>query len=231
MADLTQLTAHIWRIDVMNATRTNIYLVRGPDGDTLVDPGPVGTAPLLLALDRRGDIRLARVLLTHAHPAHAGSAARVARGTGVRVFAHPADVPFLDGTDAPLLPRGRRGQLIAALGRLVDLCPPIYRLEPLAPDAAIAGLRVLPTAGHTPGHVCFFHPEDGALISGDALVVDNALPTLPAESLAEDPTRARAALAALRGLPIRALLPGHGAPILDGAQRPIDALLDHLRVS
>src|SRR4051812_49319191 len=161
MADVTQLTPHVARVELMNATRSNIYLVRGADGDTLVDPGPVGTAPLLLALDRRGDFRLARVMLTHAHPAHAGSAARVARGTGVRVFVHADDAPSPDGTREPLLPSGRRGQLMAALGRVVDLCPPVYRLDALPLGETIAGLRAIATPGHTPGHVCFWHAEDG----------------------------------------------------------------------
>src|SRR5437660_2493252 len=124
----------------MNATRTNVYVVREPDGDTLVDPGPVGTAPVLLALDRRGEVRLLRIVLTHAHPAHAGSAARVARGTGVRVHLHAADAPFLDGTREPLLPRGRRGQLMSALGRVVELCPPGYRRHLLEPGGGVAGL-------------------------------------------------------------------------------------------
>ena len=230
MADVTQLTPHVARVELMNATRTSIYLVRGDDGDTLVDPGPVGTAPLLLALDRRGEFRLARVVVTHAHPAHAGSAARVARGTGVRVFVHADDAPFLDGTREPLLPSGRRGQLMAALGRVVDLCPPVYRLEPLPLDAPIAGLRVLPTPGHTPGHVCFWHDEDRALLSGDALVVESGEPALPASSLSHDPVAALASLAALRALPIRHLLPGHGAPILDDAGARIAALLDRVGV-
>ena len=228
MADVTQLTPHIARVELMNATRTNIYLVRGVDGDTLIDPGPVGTAPLLLALDRSGELRLARVLLTHAHPAHAGSAARVARGTGVRVYVHADDAPFLDGTREPLLPRGRRGQLMAALGRVVDLCPPVFRLETLPPDGVIAGLRVLPTPGHTPGHVCFWHAQDGVLLSGDALVVESGEPTLPASSLSHDAPRARASLATLRGLPLRHLLPGHGAPILDDARARLDAALTRL---
>ncbi len=226
MADLTQLTPHIARVELMNATRSNIYVVRGHDGDTLVDPGPVGTAPLLLALDRRGDFRLARVVVTHAHPAHAGSAARVARGTGVQVFVHADDAPYLDGTHEPLLPSGRRGQLMAALGRVVDLCPAVYRLEPLPPT--IAGLRVIPTPGHTPGHVCLWHEEDEALISGDALIVDGNEPALPASSLSHDPPRARASLGALRSLTIRHLLAGHGAPILDDAQARITALLDRI---
>jgi len=217
MADVTQLTPHVARVELMNATRTSIYLVRGDDGDTLVDPGPVGTAPLLLALDRRGEFRLARVVVTHAHPAHAGSAARVARGTGVRVFVHADDAPFLDGTREPLLPSGRRGQLMAALGRVVDLCPPVYRLDALPLDAPLAGLRAIPTPGHTPGHVCLWHEEDGALLSGDAVIVESGEPALPASSLSHDPVAARAALAALRALAVRHLLPGHGAPILDDA--------------
>ncbi|HEX8950871.1 MAG TPA: MBL fold metallo-hydrolase, partial [Polyangia bacterium] len=177
---------------------------------------------------RRGDFRLARVLVTHAHPAHAGSAARVARGTGVRVFVHADDAPFLDGTREPLLPSGRRGQLMAALGRVVDLCPPVYRLEPLPLDGVIAGLRVVPTPGHTPGHVCFWHEEDGALLSGDALVVEAGEPALPASSLSHDPVRARTTLSALRGLPVRHLLPGHGPPLLDDAGARVAALLDRL---
>jgi glyoxylase-like metal-dependent hydrolase (beta-lactamase superfamily II) len=231
MADLTQLTPHIARVELMNATRSNIYLVRGPDGDTLVDPGPVGTAPLLLALDRRGAFRLARLLVTHAHPAHAGSAARVARGTGVSVYVHRDDAPFLDGTLEPLLPSGRRGQLMAALGRVVDLCPPVYRLEALPAGGIIAGLRAVPTPGHTPGHVCFWHEEDGALLSGDALVVESGEAALPASSLSHDPPRARAALAALRDLPLRHLLPGHGAAILDDARPRVDAALSRLGVA
>src|ERR1700759_581090 len=103
MADLTQLTPHVFRVELMNATRSNIYIVRGDDGDTLVDPGPVGTAPLLLALDRRGEVRLARIVVTHAHPAHAGPAARVARGTGLSVFVLADDAPYLDGPHEPLL--------------------------------------------------------------------------------------------------------------------------------
>ena len=182
----------------------------------------------MLALDRRGEFRLARVLLTHAHPAHAGSAARVMRGTGVRVFVHSDDAPFLDGTHEPLLPSGRRGQLMAALGRVVELCPAVYRLDTLPLDQTIAGLRVLPTPGHTPGHVCFWHEEDAALLSGDALVVEGGEPALPSSSLSHDPPRAQAALTALRGLPLRHLLPGHGAPILDNARARVDALLTRL---
>src|SRR5262245_29570577 len=129
MARLVELLPSIFRVELRNATATNIYVVREPDGDTLIDPGPIGTAAVLLALDRKRLIRLRRLVVTHAHPAHAGSAARVSRGTGVDVYVHERDAQYLDGRSAPLLPKGRRGQLIAALGRFVDLCPPVFRLE------------------------------------------------------------------------------------------------------
>jgi glyoxylase-like metal-dependent hydrolase (beta-lactamase superfamily II) len=228
VADVLELTPHLLTLKLMNATRTNIYIVREDDGDTLVDPGPVGTAPIILALDRRGEIRLRRVIVTHAHPAHAGSMARVARGTGVRTFVHPDDAPFLDGREPPLLPRGRRGQLVAALGRVVDLCPPVFRLEPLVPGAAIGDLVPIATPGHTPGHVCLWHRKDRALISGDALLTDGGGLSLPAARLSDDPARARASVAALRDLELEHLLPGHGPPVLGDARTRLSAFLSAL---
>ena len=223
MANLTELTPHIYLLELMNATSTNIYIVREPDGDTLIDPGPVGTAPVILALDRKGEIRLRRVIVTHAHPAHAGSVARVARGTGVRIWVHPLDMCYLDGREPPLLPRGRRGQLMAALGRVVDLCPPVFRLEAL--EGEVASLRPIATPGHTPGHVCLYHAEDRALLSGDAVIVEGGEPALPSEKLSENPKRARESLGQLRDLPFEHLLPGHGAPLLGGARAKMEALL------
>jgi glyoxylase-like metal-dependent hydrolase (beta-lactamase superfamily II) len=211
VADLLEVTPHIFLLKLMNATRTNVYIVREPDGDTLVDPGPVGTAQVILALDRKGEIRLRRMIVTHAHPAHAGSAARVARGTGVRTYVHPLDMCYLDGREPPLLPRGRRGQLMSALGRVVDLCPPLFRLEPLVED--VGSLRPIATPGHTPGHVCLYHREDAALLSGDALLVEGGRAVPPEENLSEDPSRAQASLAALADLDFRHLLPGHGEPL------------------
>jgi glyoxylase-like metal-dependent hydrolase (beta-lactamase superfamily II) len=97
-------------------------------------------------------------------------------------------------------------------------------------DAPLGGLRPLATPGHTPGHVCFWHAADRALIAGDALLVDGAEISLPPASLSEDPDGARASLAALRDLPLAHLLPGHGPPLLDNARPRLDSYLDSLMV-
>ena len=104
-----------------------------------------------------------------------------------------------------------------ALGRVVDLCPPVFRLEPLVEK--VGSLEPVPTPGHTPGHVCLFHREDGALLSGDALIVEDGRASLPAENLSENPQRARESLAAIDALPYTHLLPGHGSPIKREARR------------
>jgi glyoxylase-like metal-dependent hydrolase (beta-lactamase superfamily II) len=139
----------------------------------------------------------------------------VQRGTGASIYVHSLDAPYLDGREPPLLPRGRRGQLMAALGRVVDLCPTVFRLEPLTPHVPLGDLVPLATPGHTPGHVCLFHRRDGALLTGDAIVVDGSEPALPAASLSHDPARARTSLQGLRDVPFLHLFPGHGAPLLD----------------
>jgi glyoxylase-like metal-dependent hydrolase (beta-lactamase superfamily II) len=229
MHELYELTPHISLLPILNATRTNIYVVHEEGGGfTLIDPGPVGTAPAILALDRRGDIRLRRVVLTHAHPAHAGALARVVRGTGAPAFVAAADAPYLDGREPPLLPRGRRGQLIAALGRVIDLCPPVYKLNLLEPGQPLGALVPIAVPGHTPGHLCLWHAQDQALLSGDALLYDGERLSLSPEAMSEDPATARTAVAALRGLGAEHLLPGHGPPMLASAQARIDRFLDEL---
>jgi glyoxylase-like metal-dependent hydrolase (beta-lactamase superfamily II) len=217
MADLNGITAHVSSLSIINATLSNIYVVREDGAYTLIDPGPVGTAPMILALDRQGVLPLARVMVTHAHPAHAGSLARVVRGTGVPAFVHPADAPFLDGREPPLLPRGHRRHLIAALGKVVDLCPPLFKMEPLVPGQAVGSLVPVAVPGHTPGHVCLYHRDDRVLFSGDALLFDGTRLRLSDDELSEDPAAARAALAALGEVDFDHLLPGHGPPLLTTA--------------
>lgn len=218
MAELVEVTPHISALSLLNATRSNIYYVEDDGGYMLVDPGPVGTAPTILALDRKGELRLTRVLCTHAHPAHAGSLARVTRGTGVPAYVHPDDAPYLDGRQPPLLPKGRRGQLIEALGRLVDLCPPLYKLEAIVPGEAIGPLLPVAVPGHSPGHVAFLHQEDRALLCGDALFWDGEQLGFGDDDLSEAPERARQSAQALRELEFDHLLAGHGPPLLGRAR-------------
>src|SRR4051812_50044796 len=77
------------------------YLLRGDDGDTLVDcgiaagvdggnPGPDGTAAVSAALAAGGSTleRVERLVVTHAHIDHFGLAGEVGRGSGGGLGGH-----------------------------------------------------------------------------------------------------------------------------------------------
>ena len=73
------------------------YLVRGPEGNVLVETGPGSTLPALQAgLAARGlsAADIGDVLLTHIHLDHAGAAGWWAR-QGANIFVHHLGAPHL----------------------------------------------------------------------------------------------------------------------------------------
>ena len=76
-------------------------------------------------------------------------------------------------------------------------------------EQVLPGFETLPTPGHRPDHVAFFHPESGALIGGDFLLVINGH-ILPNSFLAS-PRDQAASLDTIGNTPgILSLWPGHG---------------------
>jgi len=108
------------------------------------------------------------IVLTHIHPDHAGSAFELAHMWDVSVYVHPNEVP--------LPPSGR---IIGALARIERrwMFPSGQDvLRPIDSNAGVPGLpdwQVIPTPGHTPGHLALFREGDRALISGDAVLTVN----------------------------------------------------------
>ncbi|HZH22461.1 MAG TPA: MBL fold metallo-hydrolase, partial [Geodermatophilus sp.] len=145
---------HLLRLGVANA-----YLWHDEDGATLVDTGPPGSGPAVDAALRslglrREDVR--RVVLTHFHDDHAGSAAEIASWAGAQVAAGRADAPFVRG-DAPGPPpvfTAVEQALHAAVA--ADLEPaPACRVDQELEDGHVldvaGGAVVLGVPGHTPG--------------------------------------------------------------------------------
>lgn len=132
----------------------------------VVDPGPPGTAEVLLeALRELGLSRLDLVLLTHVHLDHGGCTARLLEAwPGAKVVCHPAGRPHL------LDP----GKLWAGSQRVLGAKADVYgEPRPVPPDAladeiaaTARGLEVIPTPGHAPHHVAFRDGDD--LFVGEA---------------------------------------------------------------
>jgi glyoxylase-like metal-dependent hydrolase (beta-lactamase superfamily II) len=126
----------------------------------VIDPG--GEVERIVAAARRHGVRIAQVLLTHAHIDHAGGAAALARELGVPIVGpHRGDQFWIDG----LPQQGRMFGVAAA--------------EPFTParwlddgDEVQVGevrLAVRHTPGHTPGHVIFHDAGTQRAFVGDVL--------------------------------------------------------------
>jgi glyoxylase-like metal-dependent hydrolase (beta-lactamase superfamily II) len=103
-ADIQPLAADLFRVRIPAATAhaLNCYLWLGPDGVTVVDTGWADSAPVIArAVEQLGrrtsDVE--RIVLSHFHDDHVGSAAAVAQWSPSAVVAGRADMPFIRGAE------------------------------------------------------------------------------------------------------------------------------------
>jgi glyoxylase-like metal-dependent hydrolase (beta-lactamase superfamily II) len=164
----------VWRIPLVGDF-VNGFMLRDADGQvTLIDMGIKSSgAKVMAALTSigSGPSDVTRLILTHAHPDHAGGAAHVARQTGKGFAIHEADAQAASsGKSPPRDPATRLGRLTNRLGGGgFDPVP----VEETFTDGQIlpiaGGVEVIHTPGHSPGHASFLLRESGVLITGDAI--------------------------------------------------------------
>ena len=157
----------------------NVYFVRSGEAWQLIDAGFPGSAGIVADAAERlcgAAGRPQSILLTHGHPDHTGSAVALAAAWDVPILAPAAEMPFIDGTRlypeplvfwlSRILPR----RAMEALVRGSDLGDAVRPFEPRAGVPGLPDWTVVPTPGHTPGHIAFFRPGDRTLIAGDAVL-------------------------------------------------------------
>jgi glyoxylase-like metal-dependent hydrolase (beta-lactamase superfamily II) len=220
----------------------NCYLIEDGDDLTLVDGGLPGFRPQLNAylqsLGRTiGDI--AAVILTHAHSDHVGIVEGVRVDAPAPVHVHAADAEMArtgkihkrDGSLLPYLRHPALYKLFIVAGRNgAARTPNVEQVTTFdgAPELDVPGRpRVIPTPGHSPGHVAFHLPEHGVLIAGDALCTYNPLtgaegPQLMPRAFAADALQMQASLAALEPVDAALTLFGHGEPWTDPPQAAVE---------
>lgn len=195
----------------MTGTGTNTYIIFGPDGAVVIDPGP-NLEPHLSAISAvLGDTELRAVLVTHAHLDHSALAPPLAQR-------HHAPVLAFGQAAAGRTPRMQAlaDQGLAGGGEGIDLA--------FSPDGLLAdedtvnlaglALKVIHTPGHMGGHLCFGLGD--VLFSGDHVMGWASSLVSPPDG---DMSQYMASLARLAARPWAKALPGHGAPIKDVAAR------------
>lgn len=226
----------------------NVYAIDDGDGLVLIDSGwalDAGESALESALGALGhgfeDVH--RFLVTHVHRDHYTMAVALRRRFGTKVALGAGEQPSL----ARVVARSRDGQLhslvtwgarhlaerwravVASIGEaeLRDYEEPDEWLHEgdLALEKRV--LRVLPTPGHTRGHVVFVDPDSSLLFAGDHVLphitpsigFEPARPALPLGDYLDS-------LRLVREHPDLRLLPAHG-PVTESSHARVDELLAH----
>ncbi len=183
----------------------------GEAGATLIDTGHVNHAAQTVALLRHAldEAPLARIVNTHLHSDHCGGNAMLAREFGARIAIPPGLADAVRAWQGDALSYEATGQLCERFEVHATLAPG---------DVLEAGGRrfeVLAAPGHDPDSVMLFDAAHGLLISADALWEQGfgvVFPEMDGEPGFDD---VGAVLDAIEALPVRLVVPGHGAPFTD----------------
>jgi len=211
---------------------SNAYLWRDEAGATLVDTGPPGSGPAIkAALHDLGMAReeLQRIVLTHFHDDHAGSAAELAHWSGAAVVVGRADVRFVQGDEPGPLPVFTPAEEELHAMVAADLRPaPACRVDEAVTEQDVLQLGVkavvLSVPGHTPGSIALHLPEAGLLLTGDTIAEHQGGVVLgPFNTDREEAWRSLQSLAALD---VDTVCFGHGQPITTSASRALRGATD-----
>ncbi|MGH2756177.1 MAG: MBL fold metallo-hydrolase [Actinomycetota bacterium] len=227
--------------------RVNAYLLADGTSSTLVDCGmhlpdePDGgwgelVAALAAAGSAPGDIT--RLVITHTHIDHYGLAARAVEETGCELWMHEASSRDLDAYRDPARGIAHLRELLTDHGVGVDELDELTAFEDwtrfisgvIEPWRAVTGgerfsvgsreWEVVYTPGHAVSHICLWSASDRILISGDHLL-PTITPHIDFERYGEEDPLGEFldSLSRIERLDPALVLPGHGAPFENGAER------------
>ena len=196
----------------LSSNNTLIHAAAGEAGAVLVDTGHLNHAEQTLALVRHAlaGRPLVRILNTHLHSDHCGGNATMqAAFPGVPLAVPPGQAHAVRQWNEDALSYRETDQRIQRFDWQQVLQPG---------ESFTAGGRqwqVLAAPGHDPHSVMLFEPGRGVLISADALWANGfgvVFPETVGEPGFDD---VAATLDLIDSLPVRVVIPGHGAPFTD----------------
>lgn len=208
--ELTMLVVRGWQV----------YVWRDGDSVTLIDTGAPGSGDEILAAVPRID----RIVLTHGHVDHCGSAAELQDATGATVFAGAGDAmeirngtamppPVFEDWEIPIHQRVSAG--------LPEAAPPVTGLRELHDGDVLdfgGAAEVLAIPGHTDGSIAIHLPSRGVLFTGDTIA---NVGTVMLGTFNQDRAQTVTAFKRLAELDVETACFGHGEPIVSAARTRI----------
>lgn len=214
--------ATIPRVHELALTRVRAHVVDERPA-TLIDTGYAGsTGRISRALVGLGLVLadVGRVICTHGHPDHAGSARALAE-LGIEVLIHPADAEGMRTGWRTALRHPSRGRVFAAMTPPLDAFTPIHDGDVLP---VLGGLEVIHTPGHTPGSVCLYGARDRVLFTGDVLERRFGRVSFASRLYSDDYRAAKRTMRRLASLDVETIVFSHWPPLTGGGAEVLAAL-------
>jgi glyoxylase-like metal-dependent hydrolase (beta-lactamase superfamily II) len=209
-------------------------IVDEENGNTLVDAGLPDQIEAISAALHEGSIGvgdLRRIIFTHQDLDHVGSGAAIVRQSGARVFAHPADVPYIEDELRPLKPTPEMLEQRPQMREVLE------RLEPVGVDETLedgerldlaGGTQVIFTPGHTPGHTSLYLERPKVLIAGDALTAEGGHLNGPNPSATLDVREAARSVRRLAELDVDTIVCYHGGVVDEDANGQLRRVVEEV---
>ncbi|MGW0519536.1 MBL fold metallo-hydrolase [Crossiella sp. NPDC003009] len=208
LPNLTQLTFPVGQA----------YLWRDGNEATMIDTGLAGYGERVRSVVTETGAALRRIVLTHWHGDHAGSAAEIVAWSGAEVIAHRADAAVVRG-EAEGLPPVFTGEWERELHGQISPGVPAHqacRVDREVEDGDVlefgGGARVVGMPGHTPGSIAVWLPG-GVVFVGDAVA---NVGELSVGVFNVDSQLARRSVVGLSGLEFEVVCFGHGPALRAG---------------
>jgi glyoxylase-like metal-dependent hydrolase (beta-lactamase superfamily II) len=211
--DTVPVTPHL---SMLRVNGWQLYVWRDEDSVTLIDTGAPGSGAEILSAVPSVD----RIVVTHGHVDHAGSAAELHEATGAPVLAGAGDAdairtgaalppPVFEDWEVPIY----QGVSVG----LPDKAPPVPVERDLVDGDVLefgGGAEILAIPGHTEGSIAIHLPRHGVLFTGDTIA--NVGSVMPG-TFNQDRGQTVASFRRLAALDTETACFGHGEPIASGA--------------
>lgn len=183
---------------------SNVYMLAG--GKVLVDCGNV--PGMARQIDETFPLHeIEAIFITHHHYDHMGSLVELLAYCNPKILLHRDTLPFMMINHIPFLKvmeENKRADRIVLLRGSERF------------QWGDLDLEVIATPGHTSGDICLFEHRTGSLFSGDIVfpAFQNTNFLADADPGTGNIFELKASLKRLLRYPVKALLPGHGGPVL-----------------
>ncbi|MBI5680425.1 MAG: MBL fold metallo-hydrolase [Methanobacterium sp.] len=198
-----KITEDVYKLD--STSWNYAYLILG-DEIVLIDTGRLGQGKNILKEIKSMNIRpeeLKHILITHHDVDHVGNLALLEKATGAEIWAPKEDIPYIYSE------KNRPG-----IKRIISLFMKVKKPQNInvyGENQKIGAIHVIPTPGHTPGHVCLLYKD--VLFVGDLVRTSKGKLGTMRSSSTWDETLLKESIKKISDYDFEWICTAHGEPI------------------